>query len=291
MNKKADVTVAVTGVTGALGSRIATRLADHAVPQLLVARNPAAVPALPGAQTRGPASYSDATAMRGAFEGAATMILVSGDPTGKRLEEHATAVEAARAVGVRRVLYVSLLGAAPVATYRNARDHWLTEQFLVGTGLRHTIIRAGFYGATPAALADDELVVRGPSEAGMAAFVTHDDIADVITAVTVDDGTQHDGAILEVTGPRAMTLLEAVDDIAAATGKPYRFQSETLEEAFARRWRQGLNGTQIESWISWYQAIAKGEVAAQTDVVETITGHPATPIGQSKWWPEPNTAI
>jgi NAD(P)H dehydrogenase (quinone) len=291
VNKNVNDTVAVTGVTGALGSRIAARLAKHSVPRLLVARNPAAVPAVLGAQVRGPASYSDAAAMRQAFEGASTMVLVSGAPTGQRLEEHATAVEAARAVGVQRVLYVSLLGAGPTATYRNARDHWLTEQFLAGSGLRHTIFRAGFYAATPAALANDDLVISGPSESGVAAFVTHDDIADVITAVALDSGTQHDGAILEVTGPRLMTLEQAVGEIATATNKPYRFRAETLEEAFARRWKQGMSGTQIESWISWYQAIAKGEVSALTDVVATLTGRAARPIVQSGWWPEPNTAF
>ncbi|MFF4478918.1 NAD(P)H-binding protein [Streptomyces melanosporofaciens] len=112
--------MAVTGVTGALGSRIAARLAERGVPQLLVGRDPGRIPELPGAQRRGPAEYADAGAMRAALTGASTLVLISGHPTGRRLEEHAGAVEAGMAVGVERVLYVSLLGAAPTATYRNA---------------------------------------------------------------------------------------------------------------------------------------------------------------------------
>jgi NAD(P)H dehydrogenase (quinone) len=57
-------TVAVTGVTGALGRRIAARLADRGVPQLLIGRSPDRIPQLPGAQRRGPAAYADASAMR-----------------------------------------------------------------------------------------------------------------------------------------------------------------------------------------------------------------------------------
>ena len=291
MNAHPADTVAVTGVTGALGSRIAAGLAEHGVPQLLVARRPDGIRPLPRSQARGPAPYSDADALRKAFEGATTLVLISGDPTGRRLEEHATAVEAARSVGVGRILYVSLMGAGPVATYRNARDHWLTEQFLAGSGLRYTIFRAGFYMTTPAALADDQFVVSGPSGTGQASFVTHDDIADVITTVAVDGGTRHDGAILEITGPEALTLEQAVADIATATGRPYRFVPESVEEAFSRRWRAGTSGVQIESWISWYQAIARGEVAAVTDVVTDVTGRPATPIAQSTWWPQPKTAF
>jgi NAD(P)H dehydrogenase (quinone) len=156
--------------------------------------------------------------MRTALESASTLILVSGHRTGRRLEEHATAVEAAIAVGVDRVLYVSLVGAAPTATYLNARDQWLTEQFLAGAGIRHTVFRAGFYASTPAALANEEFAV--------------------ITAVALDEGprSEHDGATLEITGPEALTLDEALTRIAAATGRPYRYEAETLEEAFARRW-------------------------------------------------------
>ncbi|MER5519408.1 NAD(P)H-binding protein [Streptomyces sp. NPDC002763] len=292
MSEKSHATVAVTGVTGALGSRIAARLADRGVPQLLVGRNPDRMPELPGAQRRGPAAYADAYAMREALEGASTLILVSAHRTGRRLEEHATAVEAAIAVGVDRVLYVSLVGAAPTATYLNARDQWLTEQFLAEAGIRHTVLRAGFYTSAPAALADEEFVVGGPAPTGRAAFVTHEDIADVITAVALDEGprSEHDGATLEITGPEALTLDEAVTRIAAATGRPYRYEPETPEQAFARRWRRGMSGTQIETWISWYQAIEKGEVSTVTDIVPRLTGSPATPISDAAWWPAPNTA-
>jgi uncharacterized protein YbjT (DUF2867 family) len=292
MSEKNHATVAVTGVTGALGSRIAARLADHGVPQLLVGRSPDRIPELPGAQRRGPAAYADASGMRTALEGASTLILVSGHRTGRRLEEHATVVEAAITVGVDRVLYVSLVGAAPTATYLNARDQWLTEQFLAGAGIRHTVLRAGFYASTPAALANEEFVVSGPGGTGRAAFVTHDDIAAVITAVALDEGprSEYDGATLEITGPEALTLDEAVTRIAAATGRPYRYEAETLEEAFARRWRLGISGEQIETWISWYQAIARDEVSMVTDVVPRLTGSPATRISDAAWWPSPNTA-
>lgn len=76
-------TVAVTGVTGALGSRIAARLAAHGVPQLLVGRSPDRLPELPGARRRGPAAYADASDMRKALEGASTLVLISGHRTGR----------------------------------------------------------------------------------------------------------------------------------------------------------------------------------------------------------------
>jgi NAD(P)H dehydrogenase (quinone) len=283
--------VAVTGATGELGSRVARRLAERGVPQLLVARDPAQLPDLPDAAHRGPAAYADRAAMRDAMTGARTLVLVSGRPTGRRLEEHATVVEAAAEAGVDRVLYVSLLGAAPDATYRNARDHWLTEQYLAGAPIRHTVVRAGIYASTPASLADDEFVVRGPGGSGRAAFVAHEDIAAVITALILDDGPDdRDGAVLEVTGPEALTLEEAIGEIAVASGRPYRYEAETPEEAFDRRYRRGLSGEQIESWLSWYLAIADGGLATVSDVVPRLTGAPATPVADIDWWPAPGRA-
>lgn len=290
MPDRAPDTVAVTGATGALGSRVARRLAELEVPQLLLAREPERVRELPGAHARGPAAYDDEPAMRAALDGASTMVLVSGRPTGRRLEEHATAVTAGLAVGVQRVVYVSLLGAAPDATYRNARDHWLTERFLATSGVRSTVVRAGIYASTPASLADDELVVRGPGGAGRAGFVAHEDLAAVIAAVVVDPGDGHDGETLEVTGPEALTLAEAVARIATATGRPYRFEEETLERAFDRRRQRGLSGEQIESWISWYLAIAGGGLSTVTDAVPRLTGSAARRVEEIDWWPEPGRA-
>ncbi|MER6069695.1 hypothetical protein ABT187_12760 [Streptomyces sp. NPDC001817] len=66
------------------------------------------------------------------------------------------------------------MAVAPGA-YLNARDQWLTEQFLAGSGIRHTVLRAGFYASTPAALANEQCVVSGPATTGRAAFVTHED--------------------------------------------------------------------------------------------------------------------
>ncbi|GAB2752516.1 SDR family oxidoreductase [Salinifilum aidingensis] len=290
MSQQDRTAVAVTGATGALGSRIAARLADRGAPQLLLSRTPSRVPELPGAEVRGPAVYDDEPAMRAALEGASTLVLISSHPTGKRLEEHAAAVRAGAEVGVDRVLYVSLIGAAPTATYRNARDHWLTEQFLAGSGVRHTIFRSGIYASTPAALADEGMAVRGPGGAGRVAFVTHDDIAEAIANVALDDSPEHDGEVLEVTGPESLTLEEGVARIAEATGEPYHFVDESLEEAFARRWHLGISGEQIEAWITWYQAIAGGELDRVTDVVPRLTGHPATPVVEAGWWPERKTA-
>lgn len=273
-----DATIAVTGTTGALGGRIAAQLAAAGAHQVLIGRAPDRIPEWPRSERRGPAAYGDAAAMRRALEGSTTLVLVSGHLSGRRLEEHATAIDAALDVGVRRILYVSLLGAAPDATYLNARDHWQTEQYLAGVGVRHVILRPSFYSSMLPGLAIDG-VIKGPASDGRVSAVAHDDIAEVAAALLLD----HTGVegVHAITGPEALTLADVADRLTGSSGKIYRYQHETPEEAFAWRKRLDASGRQIDGWISWYLAIAAGEVATVSDRVEHFTGHAARSLDTS----------
>ncbi|MDT0426001.1 NAD(P)H-binding protein, partial [Streptomyces sp. DSM 41859] len=58
---------AVTGASGAVGGRVAERLARTGVPVRLLGRDPARLPDLPGADRAPAAPYGDAEAMRRAL--------------------------------------------------------------------------------------------------------------------------------------------------------------------------------------------------------------------------------
>ena len=83
-----------------------------------------------------PAEYTDAEAMNGALHGCEALFLVSGRESANRVAEHVTAVDAAVRAGVQRIVYLSFLGAAPECTFTFGRDHWHTEQHIIGTGVR-----------------------------------------------------------------------------------------------------------------------------------------------------------
>ncbi|HEV7655053.1 MAG TPA: NAD(P)H-binding protein [Mycobacteriales bacterium] len=271
--------VALTGPTGKLGRRIAARLSAAGVPQLLVARDPKRLPDLPGALRRGPAVYLDRAAMRAAVDGADTLLLISANLSGRRLLEHSTAMQAALEAGVERILYVSLLGAAPDATYVNCRDHWQTEQFLAGLGVPYGILRAGFYSSMIPGLADRDGVLRGPAGDGRASLVAHDDLADVAVAIVQDELRCE---IVPATGPSAVTLAEAAAQATRALGRPYSFRSESAAQSYAWRMAEpGADETSVRGWISWYEAIAAGEADLVTDAVPRLAGHPALTVEEN----------
>src|SRR5918911_5101271 len=91
--------IGVTGATGGVGGRVATRLAEHGVPQLLLVRDAARAPSLPRADVAVFGGYQDADGMRRALAGIETLFLVSAGEDPARVLVHKTAVDAALAAG------------------------------------------------------------------------------------------------------------------------------------------------------------------------------------------------
>ncbi|WP_326741593.1 NAD(P)H-binding protein [Streptomyces sp. NBC_01768] len=274
--------VAVTGASGAVGGRVAQRLTRAGVPVRLLGRDPSRLPELPGAVAAPPAPYGDGEAMRRALAGAHTLFLVSAHESPYRVREHTTAVDAAVAVGVERIVYVSFLGAAPDATFTFARDHWHTEAHIRAADVRYTFLRDSLYLAGIPAMTGADGVLRGPGGDGRVAAVAHDDIADAAVAVLLADtesaDTRYDGITYDLTGPEAFTLTEAAEELSRVTGRTIGYVAETREEAYASRAQYGAEDWEVAGWVTSYEAIATGEMATVSDAVPDLTGHPATSL-------------
>jgi NAD(P)H dehydrogenase (quinone) len=275
--------IAVTGVTGALGGRVLNRLAAAGSTELrLVVRDAGGAPRVPGGEMReNPGGYADGPGMRRALAGADTLFLVSAAEAEDRLQQHLTAVEAAVAAGVSRIVYTSFLGASPDAVFTLARQHAATEAAIAATGLRATFLRHGMYADfVPffATVENGAAAIAAPAGEGRTSFVSRDDLADVAAAVLLDDFPGLDGATLDVTGPEALSMAEAAAALSEVTGRPVEYRPQTVEEAWATRRPSGHPDWEIEGWVTSYLAIAAGELSAVTDVVPTLTGHPARSV-------------
>lgn len=268
--------IAVTGSTGQLGGRLALRLAAEGASQRLIVRDPARAPALAHAEVAVAGGYSDDAVMRTALDGADSLFLVSGRESADRVEQHIAAIDAAVDAGVRRIVYVSFVGAAPEATFTLARQHWATEQHLRSSGLVFTILRDSLYHAMLPAMVGDDGVIRGPAGDGRVASVSHDDVADVATAVLLDAREhEHDGKTYDVTGPEALSLAEVAAQLSRSTGRDVRYENETVREAYAARAHYGAPPFEVEGWVTSYEAIAAGELAVVSPTVELLTARPA----------------
>jgi NAD(P)H dehydrogenase (quinone) len=263
--------IAVTGATGGLGGRVARALAARGQALRLVVRDASRAPEL-GAEVA-EAEYRDGAAMRTAFDGAETVYLVSGSESADRVAEHFSAVDAAAAAGVRRVVYVSFMGAAPDGVFTFARDHAATEERIRAAGLGHVFLRSCMYAEYVPVFASPEGVIRGPAGEGRAAFVSRDDVADVAAAVLAEPEA-HDGRTYDVTGPEALSLDEAAAILSQAAGREVVYERETLEQARESRRPSGAPDWEIEGWVTSYAALDAGELVPPSETVREILGRP-----------------
>ncbi len=270
--------ITVTGATGAVGGRVA-RLLGEEVGRLVV-RDAARAPRVDGDPEVRIASYTDGSAMRAALEGTDVLLLVSGAEAQDRLEQHRTAVRAAAEAGVRHVVYTSFDGAAADADFTLGRDHWHTEQAIRSSGMRWTFLRDSFYLDFFPLFADEHGVIGGPAGDGRVAAVARADVADVAAAVLRDPGA-HEDATYRLTGQEAVSFPEAADRMSRALGRPYRFEQETLEDAYASRRILTGEQWQLDAWVSTYTAIGSGALAATSDDVERLTGHAPRTLEQA----------
>jgi NAD(P)H dehydrogenase (quinone) len=262
--------IAVTGATGAVGSRVALGLAGRGVPLRLVVRDPARAPEAAGAEVAVAPGYHDRAAMTAAFRGAETVFLVSARESADRVAEHRGAVDAAADAGVRRIVYTSFLGAAPDATFTFARDHHAAEQHIRARGLEHTFLRDSMYLEYVPLSASADGVIAGPAGDGRVAWVARDDVA--AAAVEVLTAPGHDGLTYELTGPEAHSFAWAAEQLSAAAGRPVRYVDETVEEAYASRARYEAPRFEVDGWVTSYLAVARGELDVVTPAVQELTG-------------------
>jgi len=138
-------------------------------------------------------------------------------------------VREAEKAGVKKLVYVSAIGAAPDPRFPYWHAKWEAEQIVAGSSLNYTILRPSLvFGPEDEffnRLAD--MVRRSPllpiAGAGKTRFqpIGVDDLVACIVACIVaclGEGT-HDRQTVEVGGPEQLTYNELIDVISAALGK------------------------------------------------------------------------
>ncbi|WP_300400752.1 NAD(P)H-binding protein [uncultured Nocardioides sp.] len=275
-------TVAITGVTGAIGGEVVRLLAgaDLRLDLRLLARDPSRAPDVDTDVRR--CDYADHASGVEALRGVDTLLMVSASESADRRGQHRTFVEAAAEAGVRRIVYTSFAGAAEDATFTLGRDHHDTEAAIHASGMEHTVLRDNFYLDVLPLFADHEGLIRGPAGDGRVAAVARADVAAVAAAV-LRDPAPHAGAAYELSGPEALTMTEVAERAGRVLGRDLRFVDETVEEAWASRRAAYPDAPdwQLEAWVSTYTAIADGSCARVTDAVERVTGRPARTLEQT----------
>ncbi|WP_272010407.1 NAD(P)H-binding protein [Roseovarius sp. ZX-A-9] len=141
------MTYAVTAVSGQLGRAIAEKL--KALPQgrpvIGLARTPGKVSGL-GIELR-PGDYDQPEQLQTSLKGVDALVIVSGmAPPEERIQQHRNVIDAARAAGVQKLVYTSIIGPEEGTAFSPVvQSNRQTEADIRASGLDWAIGRNGIY--------------------------------------------------------------------------------------------------------------------------------------------------
>ena len=194
-----------------------------------------------------------------------------------RLSQNLNALNAAKAAGVRHVVYPSFLNANPNSLAEHSLVvHYPTEQAILASGLTYTILRHALYADITVSDLDQTLatgIFRRALGKAACAYVAREDLGLSAATVMAKDG--HENKIYTET----MTRTYSGDDIAALMSevfeRPIRYEAVSAEEwpaYMTREW--GVPPELAKSTIGTMKAVETGEFDIMTNDYQIIVGHP-----------------
>jgi NAD(P)H dehydrogenase (quinone) len=274
-------TIAITGVSGHLGRRVAELLLERGDRPVLLSRDPSSLDGLAqrGADVRR-GDFADPTGLQSALEGVDRLLMVSIDVLGRqRIALHTAAVQAARAAGVGHVVYTSLPRPDADNPALVAPDHRATEDALRASGLTWTFLRNNIYAeyqvpTAAQAVASGRLVTN--SGEGAVAYVTREDCAAAAAAVLASGG--HENVAYDVTGPEAIDAARLAALAREISGRPIEV-IRVDDDAFVQGLiAAGLPAEAAQVLASFGASAREGWADRVTSAVLDITGHEPTPL-------------
>ena len=277
----------VMAATGEVGRATVHELVRQGlIPSRIVAggRTPAKLSELGelGVQVR-QADYTDAGSMDSAFQGVETLILIpSKSEAAPRCQEHQNALHAAKKVGVKRVIFLSIQAAKPDSLFGVAPFILFAESATRLSGMEWTIARMSLY-TDPLAEWAPELARTGllpyPVVQARIAYVSRADIARSLAALARSN--EYGGQILELTGPAAVSMPELAQAISRATDATVAFQTITEERYRDLCREQNEPEGIIGILVTMYRAAEAQEFSHVSADIERLTGAPPERISDA----------
>ncbi len=271
-------TIAITGATGQLGrlvlAGLKTKLQTHRIIALARSADKAADLGVPVRE----ADYDRPETLQRSLAGVDTLLLISSSEIGRRSAQHRNVIAAAKQSGVERIVYTSLLH-ADTSPLSLAAEHLDTERALKDSGIRHTILRNGWYtenymGSVKAALAGG--VYIGSAGEGKIASATRSDYADAAVHVLATEG--HDGKTYELAGDEAYTLTDLAAEIARQSGSPVAYHNLPEADYAAALISVGLPAAFAQAIASWNVEASRGALLDDSGQLSKLIGRATTPL-------------
>lgn len=292
MNSDEEV-VLVTGASGNVGREVVKALRDS---------NFRARAALRTLDERGDGpgafdevvhfDFGDSSTFPAAFDAVTSLFLLRPPPLSDVDRFIRPVIDYAAAMGVRRIVFLSLQGAG-----RNLLiPHTRIENIIESSGLPYTFLRSGFFMQNLDTTHREDIVAYDdlfiPAGAGRTAFIDTRDVGEIAARMLTEPG--HEGQAYTLTGCEALTYDEVADVMAEILGRPITYSNPSLL-TFARRMRgRGHAWGYIGVMIGIYLTTRRGLSEEVSSTAAELLGHPPRTVRQyvadyAAAWQKPDT--
>lgn len=272
--------IAVTGANGQLGRQVLKALAGLSPGTHVIAavRSPHKAADLQSETVSVRQADYDATdTLKTAFEGVNTLLLISSSEVGQRARQHAATIAAAKAAGVKTLVYTSLLK-ADISPLRLAEEHRDTEALLRQSGLQTIILRNSWYlenydDSLKSAVANG--VLAGAAGEGVINAATRADYAEAAANILLapDD---HIGRVYELAGQPGLTLPALAQAASALAGVKVQYADMTPEAYQHVLMEHGLSEAFAAILADSDAGIANGGLNSDSEDLAQLLGHAPT---------------
>lgn len=216
--------------------------------------------------------YTRPQTLRAAFRGCARVFLL-GPNVENQTELEQSAVQEAKAAGVRHIVKQSVMGAAEEA-FSLAKVHRPSEVGIETSGLAWTFLR-------PNSFMQNAVTFMGRTIRAESAFysasgqarVSHVDVRDIAAvAVAALTGTGHEGKAYTLTGPEALTYDEMADEMSKALGRRISHISLSPADLKSGLMAEGLSEAIADRMLDLERHFREGQPSRVTTDVRQVTG-------------------
>lgn len=265
--------IGISGAGGKLGAGVVDELLRRGGHDVVgISRTPSNLSA---PETRF-GDYDQPESLTAAYAGLDRLLII---PTtalapGQRARQNIAAIDAANRAGVAHIAFMSSSGARARPEPDVWASYFATEQHLMRTAARWSVLRMNYYiesFADEARRAFDQGALVGLGESRVA-FVSRADLAAAAAGLLA--GAGHEGAIYTGTGPRTWSVAERLDLIVRLSGRPLASTVLTPDALRAGLSQSGLPPHVVEVALSIRQGFVDGGFDIVTGDIERLAGRP-----------------
>ncbi|MBK8026155.1 MAG: ester cyclase [Chloroflexi bacterium] len=268
--------ILVTGATGNIGRELVMQLAQTGKPFSVMVRNAAKAKAMFGAFPSIKVVEGDVSkpeTLPGALEGVERVFLLTPSDY-RQVTQQGNFIKAAKSAGVKHIVKLSVVGAAPNAPAQLMRWHAQSEKDLEQSGITWTHLRphvfyqywlqlvypinmsGGFYASLKENVPLPAIDIR--------------DIAAVAVRTLTEPG--HEGKVYRLTGPEALTNVEVAEKLGKVMGKPVSYSYAPPDQTKAGMRQLGMEAWFVDFVVGMDEAYSTGNYSEVTYDFYKITG-------------------